>query len=404
VVLNLLEQKIIEKIVKDGPITFETFMEMALYEPSLGYYASDKTETGKAGDFYTSQHLHNVFGAMIGNQLDEMWETMGKPTDFCVMEFGAGEGYMCKDILDYLKNKEVFSSLTYLMVERNPFMQYKQKKLLEIFLDKVKWVSSLKGLSNIKGCILSNELLDALPVHLIEMDDELKEVYVTVNNKNNPPESPRTPLRKRGAEGDFKGEQGGFSGRNINEIKGNPSTDALADYIREFSIELPEGYRTEINLRIKDLLRSVNEVLSEGFILTIDYGYPAWDYYSEDRNRGTLLCYHRHQVNENPYANIGRQDITAHVNFSSVKKWGEELGLETLGFCQQGTFLVSLGIDEIIKELYENSSDYLFEVAKIKRLILPGTIGETHKVMIQYKGQRKPELRGFSIRNQKDKL
>jgi len=371
--MNLLEQKIIEKIEKDGPITFEAFMEMALYEPGLGYYASDK-KIGKAGDFYTSPHLHAIFGAMIGNQLDEMWETMGKPTDFCVMEFGAGAGYMCKDILDYLENKVVFSSLTYLIVERNPFMQHKQKKLLKIFSDKVKWVYSLKELSNIKGCILSNELLDAFPVHLIEMDDELKEIYITAYN--------------------YK----------FNEIKGNPSTDALADYIREFSIELPERYRTEINLRIKDLLRSINEVLSEGFILTIDYGYPAWDYYSEDRNRGTLLCYHRHQVNENPYANIGRQDITAHVNFSSVKKWGEELGLETLGFCQQGTFLVSLGIDEIIKELYENSSDYLFEVAKIKRLILPGTIGETHKVMIQYKGQRKPELRGFSIKNQKDKL
>lgn len=391
--MNLLEQKIIEKIEKHGPITFETFMEMALYEPGLGYYASDKIEIGRAGDFYTSQHLHTVFGAMIGKQLNEMWETMGKPTDFCAIEFGAGAGYMCKDILDYLENKEVFSSLTYLMVERNPFMQHKQKNLLGIFSDKVKWVSSLKGLSKIKGCILSNELLDAFPVHLIEMDDELKEVYITVDNKNNPTSPPFS-----------KGGQGGFSGRNIEEIKGIPSTDALADYIGEFSVELPEGYRTEINLRIKDWLRSVNEVLSEGFILTIDYGYPAWDCYSEDRNRGTLLCYHRHQVNENPYVNIGEQDITAHVNFSSVKKWGEELGLETLGFCQQGTFLVSLGIDEIITELYGNSTDYLFEIAKIKRLILPGTIGETHKVMIQYKGQQNPELKGFSIKNQKDKL
>jgi SAM-dependent MidA family methyltransferase len=390
--MNLLEEKLIEKIEKDGPITFETFMEMALYEPGLGYYASDK-KIGKAGDFYTSPHLHSVFGAMIGKQIEEMWETMGKPTDFYVMEFGAGEGYMCKDILDYLKNKEVFSSLTYLMVERNPFMQYKQKKLLEIFLDKVKWVSSLKGLSNIKGCILSNELLDAFPVHLIEMDDELKEVYVTVDNKNTPSSPPLS-----------KGGQGEFSGKDIKEIKGNPSTDALADYIGEFSIDLPKGYRTEINLRIKDWLRSVNEVLSEGFILTIDYGYPVWNYYSEDRNRGTLLCYHGHQVNENPYVNIGEQDITAHVNFSSVKKWGEELGLETLGFCQQGTFLVSLGIDEIINELYGNSTDYLFEIAKIKRLILPGTIGETHKVMIQYKGQKKPNLRGFLMKNQKDKL
>jgi SAM-dependent MidA family methyltransferase len=109
-------------------------------------------------------------------------------------------------------------------------------------------------------------------------------------------------------------------------------------------------------------------------------------------------------VNEDPYQNIGEQDITAHVNFLSVKKWGQEVGFKTIGFCTQGTFLIALGIDEIINELYKDSPDYLFEVAKIKRLIFPGTMGETHKVMIQYKGDGYPELRGLSIKNQKEKL
>jgi SAM-dependent MidA family methyltransferase len=375
--MNPLEQKIIGKIKKNGPITFETFMDIVLYEPGLGYYASDKTEIGRAGDFYTSQHLHPAFGAMIGKQLEEMWEIMGSPIDaddFYVVEPGAGAGLMCKDVLDYLHSREVFSSLKYVMIEPSPFMQHKQKKLLEGYLDKVKWVPSLKELSNIKGCVLSNELLDAFPVHLIEMEDELKEIYVTADNDD------------------------------IKEIKGALSTDAISYYLKEFSIELPRGYRTEINLRIKDWLKTVNEVLSEGFILTIDYGHPAWDYYSEDRNRGTLLCYYKHQVFEDPYKNIGEQDITAHVNFSSVKKWGKEFGFETLGFCRQGTFFIALGIDRIIKELYENSPNYLFEIANIKRLIFPGTIGETHKVMIQYKGKAKPSLRGFSIKNQKDRL
>jgi SAM-dependent MidA family methyltransferase len=232
----------------------------------------------------------------------------------------------------------------------------------------------LRELGTIQGCILSNELLDAFPVHLVEMDEELKEIYVAV------------------ADGHFT------------EIKGALSTDSLASYLKEFSIELPAGYRTEINLRIRDWLASSSDILSKGFILTIDYGYPAREYYSEERNRGTLLCYYRHQVNENPYQDIGVQDITAHVNFSSVKKWGEEFGLKTLGFCNQGAFFVSLGIDEVMSELYTNSSDYLFEIAKIKRLILPGTIGETHKVMVQYKGTDNPILRGFAIKNQKDRL
>ncbi|MBE0427173.1 MAG: SAM-dependent methyltransferase [Nitrospirae bacterium] len=372
--MNSLEQKIIEKIKKQGPITFKTFMEMALYEPELGYYASEKTGIGKTGDFYTSQHVHPVFGTMLGKQLEEMWKIMKKPSDFLIIEPGAGEGYMCKDILDYLKKCELSNSFIYIIIEKNPFMKVKQKSLLNDYEDKVRWIYSLEELSDITGCILSNELLDSFPVHMIEMEDELKEIYVGLNNGS------------------------------LTEIKGNPSSDDLKYYLKEFSISLSGGYRTEINLRIKEWLKTVSKVISEGFIFTIDYGYPVWDYYSEDRNRGTLLCYYKHQVNENPYKNIGGQDITAHINFTSVKKWGEEYDFKTIGFCQQGIFFVSLGIDEVIQEIYENHSEYLFEIAKIKKLILPGTIGETHKVMIQYKGRKNFELRGFSIKNQKDKL
>jgi len=372
--VNLLIQKIIDKINAKGPITFETFMEMALYEPGLGYYVSENTDIGKAGDFFTSQHLHPVFGAMIGRQLEEMWEILGRPSFFHAVELGAGTGLLCLDIMNYLRDKTLFDALTYVIVEINPFLRDKQEKLLHTYSGKLKWVSSLQDLSAIDGCVFSNELLDAFPVHLVEMDEELKEIYITLVN------------------GQF------------GEIKGPLSTESLAGYLREFTIELPPLYRTEINLRIKDWLASSSKILSKGFILTIDYGYPAREYYSEERNRGTLLCYHRHQVNENPYQNTGGQDITAHVNFSSVRKWGEGFGLKTLGFCNQGTFFVSLGIDEVMSDLFTNSSDYLFEIAKIKRLILPGTIGETHKVMIQYKGADNPDLRGFAIKNQKDRL
>jgi SAM-dependent MidA family methyltransferase len=371
--MNALTQKIIDRIEREGPITFETFMEMALYEPGLGYYASEMTEIGRSGDFYTSPHLHPAFGAMIGKQIEEMWELMQRPGDFHIVEIGAGAGYLCKDILDYLCTKSSVS-VSYIIVETNSYMKRKQEKRLEDFLDKVIWVSSLETVRVLRGCILSNELLDAFPVHLIEMEDDVKEIYVTA------------------------------SADSLVEIKNYLSTDAITDYLNEFSITLAKRYRTEINLRIKDWLRSIDKILSEGFILTIDYGYPAWDHYGEDRNRGTLLSYHKHQIAENVYQNIGEQDITAHVNFSSVKKWGEELGFKTLGFCRQGTFLVALGIDEVMRELYENSPDYLFEIAKIKRLIFPGTMGETHKVIVQYKGNGYPKLRGFSIKNQADKL
>lgn len=374
-----VEKKIIEKIKKEGPITFETFMEMALYEPSLGYYASKKFEIGRYGDFYTSPHLHPIFGIMIGKQIEEMWQLMKEPSDFIIVEPGAGAGYMCKDILDYLNSKGILDSFTYFIIENNSFVRDKQKLLLKDYSEKVNWFSSLKEIEKVRGCILSNELLDSFPVHIIEMGNELQEIYVTVDDKNN------------------------FS-EEIKEIKDKPSTEELNHYIKEFSISLPQGYRTEINLRIREWLRIVNKVIFEGFIFTIDYGYPAWDYYSEERNRGTLLCYYRHQVNENPYQNIGEQDITAHVNFTSLKKWGEEYGFKTIGYCQQGVFFVSLGIDKIIQKIFKHEPDYLFELAKIKRLILPGTIGETHKVMIQYKGKEELTLKGFLIKNQKDKL
>ncbi len=373
--MNLLEKKIKELIHQKSHITFETFMQMALYEPELGYYSSDRIKIGKEGDYYTSQHLHPAFGAMLGKQLIEMWKFMGKPSTFYSVEQGAGEGYMCNDILNYLKDKEIYDALKYIIVEPHPFMEQKQKNLLKRFSNKIAWTASLKELKNINGCILSNELLDAFPVHLVEMENELKEIYITLKGDN-----------------------------NFIEIKDIPSSDDLNKYLDEFSISLPYGYRTEINLKIKDWIKEVNEVLAEGFILTIDYGYPSCEYYSEERNRGTLMCYYRHQFTENPYINIGNQDITAHVNFSSVKKYGEEFGIETIGFANQGAYLVSLGIDQIISELYRNSKDYLFEVAKIKRLILPGTIGETHKVMIQYKGEGVPVLKGFSIKNQINKL
>lgn len=381
--MSPLKQRIIEKIKSEGPINFEIFMEMALYYPGLGYYTKDSTKIGRAGDFYTSPHLHSIFGAMIGRQMEEMWTAIGKPEIFHIVEMGAGMGYLAKDMLEYLigsrakgqgsrKEKDFFKYLRYSIVEINPTVRVKQQELLSEFSDKVNWVSSIDELKPITGCFLSNELLDAFPVRLVEVpnnpNNELKEIYASID------------------------------GDDLVEIK-MPCSAEVKEYFNEFGIKLPEGYRTEVNLKIKDWLSEVSNKLSEGFILTIDYGYPAQDYYSEERNRGTLLCYYHHQINENPYQSIGEQDLTAHVNFSSLKKWGEELGLKSLGFCPQGTYFVSLGIDEVIMELYGDSPD-AFDVAKIKRLILPQGMGESHKVMIQYKGKDEPKLKGFSFRNQ----
>ncbi len=366
-----LQEKIIRLIKTQGPVTFEQFMAMALYDPGFGYYNTESGKIGRAGDFYTSSHLHPVFGAVIGRQIKEMWNMMDRPEKFLVVEMGAGAGYFCKDMLDSLRHTDFFEALHYTIVERSPVMRDNQQKLMREYPGRVDWISDLGEISNVTGCIFSNELLDAFPVHLVRMEDSLREIYL-----------------------DYDDEKGFI------ERAGDLSSEEISHYFKEFSIDIGKGYTTEVNLRIRDWLTQLNEVLKRGFVFTVDYGYPAWDYYSEDRNRGTILCYHRHQISENPYENIGEQDITAHVNFSAVKKWGEETGFQTAGYCGQGVFMVSLGIDDDMKRIMESTSDFIFEISRIKKLILPQGMGESHKVMIQYKGIKAPKLRGFSIRNQ----
>jgi SAM-dependent MidA family methyltransferase len=369
VAVNDLEKKIILKIRKDGPLTFDVFMDMALYDPEYGYYTSGKARIGRSGDFYTSPHLHSVFGRMLGRQIEEFWGFMGRPRIFRVVEMGAGAGYLCKDMLGYLKEREIFGSLSYSIIERNPEIRRQQEDLLLEFRGMVNWSSSLGEIEKVPGCVVSNELLDAFPVHIVVMEEELREIYITVE------------------------------GERLKEVTGQLSSPALSEYFSSLSAVFTEGYRTEANLRTHDWLAEVDAAIDEGFILTVDYGYTAREYYHEERNRGTLMCYYRHSLTENPLQNVGEQDITAHVNFSSVKQWGDERGLSTIGFCGQGAYLTALGVDEEIARLSRSSANYLFELARIKKLILPQGMGESHMVMVQYKGRGVPVLRGFNLRN-----
>lgn len=366
---------IIKNVIRSqGPITFERFMDMALYYPGKGYYAASRHRIGRAGDFYTSPHLHEMFGSILARQIEECWKLLGHPRDFTVVEQGAGRGYLALDLLNYLKGRDCYDCIRYFIIEFSQQEQEFQKNLLHQHAEKVNWADGLDEIGHFWGCYLSNELVDALPVHVVRMESELEEVYVDLDSD------------------DFA------------ESFGPPSTPEIAAYLDLHEIALGSGYRTEINLKVRPWISTISEYLDEGFVITIDYGYDARDYYREERDRGTLLCYFRHQIRENPYDNVGEQDITAHVNFSDIMKKGQDAGLQTLGYCAQGTYLVSMGLDEIIIEKYnpeviEPDENYQFEMAKIKGLITPGGMGESHKVMIQYKGKKKFSLRGFAIRN-----
>ncbi|GEP96156.1 class I SAM-dependent methyltransferase [Chitinophaga cymbidii] len=359
-----LSEIIKEKISRNGPIAFRDFMEMALYYPQLGYYTSERNKIGAKGDYYTSTNLTAVFGAMIGRQLEEMWDLTGREA-FTIVEYGAGTGALCHDLLNYLKNNPPFyDRLQYCIIEKSSSMRKRERAHLS---GKVDWYDSIADIGKFTGCVLSNELLDNFSVHEVVMDDELMEVFV--------------------------GYQDGFF-----ELL-RPASEALKDYLKQLQIILPKGFRTEINLQAIDWIREIAQSLEKGFVLTIDYGYPSAELYREYRCRGTLMCYHGHQVNDDPYHHIGEQDITAHVNFSALNHWGLKNGLECCGFTEQGYFLRSLGLMDYLRMLEQNAVNNSFASPEKAIAIhsLLNDIGAKLKIFVQRKGDIQKELAGFTL-------
>lgn len=364
-----LASQLHQQIDAAGGIPFESFMQQALYHPELGYYNGGRTRIGKQGDFFTSSSVHSCFGRLLARQLEQMWQLLGQGS-FIIAEQGGGEGHLCLDILDALADEspEFYARLEYRLVEISPDNRQRQREILQqhVACGRVTWCE-LDELQGMQGCLISNELLDAFPVHLIEKHGgELQEVYV-VNH------------------GDRFGEE-------LRPL----STGLIKDYFQLVGIGPGEGNRCEVNLAACDWIRQVAGLLKHGFVLTIDYGYLAEELYAPYRHAGTLLCYHQHQTNEDPYQRVGCQDITAHVDFTAIQEIGRQQNLETLYFGQQYQFLMGLGFLEMLIELESRETDPSKAQAlrmNLKTLILPeGGMGETFKVLVQGKNVGTPEL------------
>ncbi len=303
---------IIGEIKSKGPISFYRFMEMCLYYPALGYYTNAENLIGAKGDYYTGSYLSTALGTSIGRQVEEFWRLLEKKP-FTIVEYGAGMGYLTRDIINYLQaNSQLYTQLQYVIIERSEIMRKRQQALLP---GNINWYNSLMEMAEFTGCVISNEVADNFPVHKVIMQKQLMEVLVGYKN--------------------------GFI-----EITA-PAKDAVTEYFNGLNVLLPEYYCTEANTDIMAWLHEISTRLTRGFMLTIDYGYPSSTLYNHQHSSGTLTCYRRHQVNFNPYQYIGKQDITAHVNFSALAHWGEINGFNLFEFTDQKSFLKKWGIREL---------------------------------------------------------
>lgn len=361
-----LKEILVRRISEQGRMTFADFMAACLYEPGLGYYTSPGRKVGMEGDFYTSISVHAAFGRVIAREICQMWRIMGEPAVFTLVECGAGHGRLACDIMDYIAEREpvFYRVIELVLIEKEPSLEAAQRELLSSHAAKLRWVSPetlANGQFTFSGCLYSNELLDAMPVHRVVMGDvDLQEVYVN------------------------------FLNDEFVEEVGEPSTPALVEYLQQLGIKLHPGKQAEINLAGSGWLLSVATALQRGFVLTIDYGYLAQELFSAHRKRGTLLCYFRHQVEENPYIRLGEQDITSHVDFTTLMQRGEVYGLTNQWFGEQYRFLLSAGIMEEIQEMEDSAApddEKLRLRLALKRLIMPeGGMGDTFRILIQSKG------------------
>jgi SAM-dependent MidA family methyltransferase len=370
-VSQVLHQIIADEIQEQGPRSFARFMEICLYHPQYGYYSSGRASRGREGDYYTSPTVHHVFGALVGKQMAQMWRVLGTGP-FEIVEMGGGEGYLCLDVLDYLQEYEpqFYDLLRYRMVEISPVYVEKQQGLLSSHRAKMTWDSTadVEGMK-VKGCFLSNELIDAFPVHRVMVEGgELKEIYVDL----------------------YKGE--------LREVLKNLSTPEIEAYFTDVGITLTEGQRAEVNLEALQWLHGVSQGLERGFVITIDYGYPAQELFSSHRRDGTFTCYRGHRALSDPYIHLGLQDMTSHVDFTSLILCGEGCGLELTGVVPQYRFFLALGILEEAARAGEGKGSWkgMDERLTLKNLILPGGMGEIFKVLIQHKGIERPHLDGLS--------
>jgi len=353
---NLIQQKIKQA---GGWIDFATFMHMALYTPGLGYYSGGAKKFGMGGDFVTAPEISPIFAQILARQaLQILVATQGD-----ILELGAGTGRLAADLLLELQQLDQLPK-QYFILEVSDYLRQVQRETCHKYLSKdlfskLIWLETLP--QRFTGLVLGNEVLDAIPVHLI---------YKTHS------------LHERGVA---------FEGEFIWQDK-PLKAGKLFDEVNECS--LPNDYLTEVCPAATGLVNSLANMLKQGVILMLDYGFSAREYYHPQRNQGTLMCHYQHYAHDNPLINVGLQDITAHVNFSQIAMLCELASMRLAGYANQAQFLINCGILDILAQNSPNDSEYMKLAAAVQKLLSPAEMGELFKVIALSKGIEE-DLIGF---------
>jgi SAM-dependent MidA family methyltransferase len=370
-----LRALIAERIERLGPMTFATFMGLSLYHPEHGFYARTARPTGRTGHFFTSVDVGPLFGLLLAEQFAEMWALLGRPPAIDLVEAGASNGQLSRDVLDACASRHpaFYAAARSHLVEESAAARAVHAETLGPHAHKCSSGDRLPDA--VHGVIFANELLDALPCHIVTMteDNELREIAVDLD------------------------------GNELVERAIPPTTPELAAYLAGAGVELQPGWRAEINLASVGWVRDAARRLGRGFLVLIDYGHPAAELYSSTHAAGTLTTFRRHRASaagERPQIWInepGEHDLTSHVDLTSIEKAAAAEGLDLLGRLDQTYFLLGLAAPDLFADSTGAGMGSLKNRLALKTLLLPGGLGSVQKVLLFGRDVGTPRLRGCAM-------
>ncbi len=383
-----LRSLIAEEIARGGPIPFSRYMELCLYHPELGYYSRAREQFGKAGDFYTSSDVHAVYGRLLARQFDEMWRAIGAPARLDLVELGPGRGLFAQDVLDWSKKKfpDFLDALRYTLVERSPGLRRRLEERFQPYLSAApkppsKRVSIVASLDEISGSlanavVFANEFFDALPVEVLAPEGQL---YVNV------------------------------AGERFVESFAPPEA-AVLEFLDRYGVHPQPGGRVEVPLRAVGHIRRLARLIERGFMVLVDYGYTREELLA-GRSTSTVRAFRQHSLSDNPYEAPGEQDITASVNFTSLREAALGAGFEQATLLTQAQFLMGIGEKNQFADAFESVArpqpetpaapspvreEYAKVALQLKHLVTPAGMGEIFQVLVLRKGVAKDKAVGLS--------